>query len=266
MYDRIIVPIDGAERALTPLPFAASLATAWGCPLEPLHVAPSPPPTLENEPAQPPVRHVEGEDPAAALIAETRATDPPALLCMATRSRTAAGELVFGSVTARIVRNLHAPLAITGPAFRTNAGAAPLSRLMVCLDGSATSAAIVPTARRWAQQLDLEVVLLHVAYPVGDPVTRQVTLPEETEEIAAELKRIADGCTDAGTAARWDIVEHTIPAQAIVEQAAYRGSQLIAMATHGRTGLERILAGSVTTEVLRRAPVPVLTLRPESLR
>ncbi len=46
----------------------------------------------------------------------------------------------------------------------------------------------------------------------------------------------------------------------------HRAADLIVMATHGRTGLARVLVGSVATEAIRHASVPVLTLRPEHLR
>ena len=52
-----------------------------------------------------------------------------------------------------------------------------------------------------------------------------------------------------------------MPAPAILDLAAKRGSSLIALATHGRGGLSRIALGSVTDKVMRGAPVPVLVKR-----
>lgn len=265
MYDRIIVPVDGAKRALAPLPFAEELARTWGCPLEVLHVVTRDEPPSQAEPDGYDVRRVQGRDPAATLIAETQATEPHGLLCMASRGRTAAGELLFGSVTSRLIRELHAPLVVTGPALLTPSGPPRVTRILVCLDGSVTSASILPTARAWAVELDLEVVLVHVTYPIGDPVAGPPTIPEETRAVTAELRRTAEEWNEDGITTRWQLVEDTEPATGIARQAAHRAVDLIVMATHGRTGLERVLVGSVASGVLRRAPVPVLTRRPQRL-
>ncbi len=264
MYERIILPIDGARRALTPLPFAEELAATWGCPLEVVHVTDGDEPAAEAEPEGYEVRRLQGADPAATLVSQARA-DPPALLCMASRGRSPVGESLFGTVTGRVIRELHAPLVVTGPHLLTPSGPPRVTRILVSLDGSTTSASILPTAHRWAQELDLEVVLTHVAYPVGDPVAGPPTLPEETRVVRAELKRTADEWNEAGIDTRWQVVEDTDPATGIVRQASHRRVDLVVMATHGRTGLARLLAGSVATGVVRRSPVPVLTRRPERL-
>jgi nucleotide-binding universal stress UspA family protein len=52
-----------------------------------------------------------------------------------------------------------------------------------------------------------------------------------------------------------------IPAEEIVKVASDRGCDLIVMGTHGRTGVGRLLLGSVAEEVMRKAPCPVLTLK-----
>ena len=265
VYDRIIVPIDGARRALAPLPHAQTLAHSWGCPLEVVHVAIPDDPPAEAEPDGHDVRRIHSQDPAGALRDEALKTDPSGLLCMASRGRTATGELLFGTITGQVIRTLHRPLVVTGPELTAPSTPADIRRLLVCLDGSVTSAAILPIARTWATELGLEIVLLHVAYPAGDPTAGQGNVPEETRVVTAELKRTTDDLADVGIDVRWHVVEDTAPATGIVRQAAHRGADLIVMATHGRTGLARVLAGSVATEVIRHAPVPVLTLRPEHL-
>ena len=265
VYERIIVPIDGAPRALAPLPFAEQLAATWGCPLEVVHVTPGDEPAAELESVGHAVHRLRGDEPAAVLVSEARASDPPALLYMASRGRSPVGEALFGAVTGRVIRELHAPLVVTGPGLVAPTGPPRVTRMLVCLDGSTTSASILPTARSWADELDLEAILVHVAYPVGDPVAGPPVLPEETRAVTAELERTADEWNAAGIDTRWQVMEDTDPASGIVRQAAHRGVDLVAMATHGRTGLERLLVGSVAAAVMRRSPVPVLTLRPEHL-
>ena len=265
MYDRIIVPIDGSERALAPLPHAEALAHAWGCTLDVVHVATPDDPPAEVEPDGFQVRRLRGSDAAAALREHALSTDPPGLLCMASRARTAVGETLFGTVTGEVIRTLHQPLVVTGPKLLAPRAPDNVKRLLVCLDGSVTSAAILPIAESWAAELDLAIELLHVAYPAGDPVSRQVTIPEETRAITAELKRTAGDLVDAGINVRWHLAEDTAAATGIVQRTSHSAVDLIVMATHGRTGLARVLTGSVATEVIRHAQVPVLTLRPEHL-
>ncbi len=66
--------------------------------------------------------------------------------------------------------------------------------------------------------------------------------------------------------ATWEVLHHTKPAVAIVEHAHDVGASMIAMATHGRTGLPRVVLGSVAMEIARHAPCPVLVHRPLHLR
>ncbi|MBS3939712.1 MAG: universal stress protein [Actinobacteria bacterium] len=266
MYERIVLPFDGAHRALAPLPYAQQLAHTWQARLEILHVATDIDLPAEAQPAGHDVRVIQAPDPAQAIGEYMRASDPPGLLCMASRGRSAAGEALFGTVTGQVIRHLNAPLVVTGPKLRAPTHQRDLRRLLVCLDGSATSASIVPTARTWATELGLELVLIHVTYPLGDPSIGEITVPVETRVVADELRRTADELTQVGLNVRWHLVEDTQPASGIIHQAAHRDADLIVMATHGRTGLARILTGSVTTDVIRNAPVPILTLRPEHLK
>ncbi len=261
MYARVVVGTDGSDRSLTARPAGEAAAAAFDCPLELLHVpAAEDPPRLDTTGMT--VRPA--PDPAAGLIDHATETDPPGLLCLSTRGRGAVGELVFGSVTAQVIRTLHAPLLTIGPSVTPTRQ--PWKRMLVCLDGSATAASILPVVREWATELDLEVHLLHIAYPLGDPLTRDIQIPEETRIVTGQLRAAVQVLQDAGITAQWSVEEDTVVATGIVGQAAYRMADLIALATHGRTGLARILAGSVASETVRRATVPVLTLRPEGLR
>jgi nucleotide-binding universal stress UspA family protein len=57
------------------------------------------------------------------------------------------------------------------------------------------------------------------------------------------------------------LIEDALPAEAIIEAAKAHDCSLIAMASHGRRGLGRLMMGSVTAEVLAHSPVPVLVVR-----
>jgi len=261
VYSRVVVATDGSDRSLAAQPVGEAASAAFGCPLELLHVpADEDPPGLDTTGLT--VRSA--QDPAAGLVAHATETEPPGLLCLATHGRGPVGELVFGSVTAQVIRTLHAPLLVVGPSLRE--APRPWRRMLICLDGSATAATIVPVVAAWANHLELEVELLHVAYPLGDPQSGDFQVPDEDRVAAEQLRTAATELQAAGVAARWTIIEHTDRAEGIAQHADHGRSDLIALATHGRTGLARIIAGSVALAVLRHATVPVVTLRPEQLR
>ena len=94
----------------------------------------------------------------------------------------------------------------------------------------------------------------------SDQVEAQVTIVREAEEyLEAVANRVkAEGFKNVST---W--VWYGPPAPAIVEAAQITNADLIVMSTHGRSGLGRLLLGSVVESVLRGTHVPILLLRPD---
>jgi nucleotide-binding universal stress UspA family protein len=72
--------------------------------------------------------------------------------------------------------------------------------------------------------------------------------------------------TEQGISLERIVVDHETAARAIVQVASDRDCDLIVMGSHGRTGIERLVLGSVAEEVMRKAPCPVLAIRDESRR
>ncbi len=134
-------------------------------------------------------------------------------------------------------------------------------RILVTLDGSVRSEGVIPQVRDLARCLKAEVRLLRVAVvqtPVGgDPVDAQVRgLAEAQAYVDAWARRLS--ADDLRVTAAIRIGD---PAAQILDHAAAHEVDLIAMATHGRGGLSRLLVGSVAETVLRRATLPVLLVR-----
>jgi nucleotide-binding universal stress UspA family protein len=228
VYARVIVATDGSERSRRAMPSASHAAEAFACPLTPVHVP------ADEDPAgfdASGLRVLPRSDVAGGLVAFARATDPPGLLCLSTRGRGAVGELVFGSVTAEVIRSLRAPLLAVGPSIAPTP--TPWRRLLVCLDGSANAAAVLPIVSAWAQRLELEVSLRYVAYPLGDPRRGDLEVPDEDEVAAAQLQEAAAGLRGLGVTTDWAIVEHTDVARGVADEAARIQSDLLAIATHG---------------------------------
>jgi nucleotide-binding universal stress UspA family protein len=139
-------------------------------------------------------------------------------------------------------------------------------RALVPLDGSPVAEAIIPFILEIAGPLDMTVRLLRVIEPippmvvegaapvfVDDPAARARDAQEYLAPIAAELR-------GRGVDATFEVRRGTaLPS--ILAAAKSFGADLIAMSTHGRSGLGRLLFGSVAEQVLRHADVPVFLMR-----
>jgi nucleotide-binding universal stress UspA family protein len=139
-------------------------------------------------------------------------------------------------------------------------------RVLVPLDGSELAEAIIPFITQIAGPLDLEVALVRVLQPIPTEViegSRHVVV-ENVEGRLAEAREylagVASGLATTGVRVQ-TAVRRGEPVTEIVSVARETGADLIAMTTHGRSGLGRLLFGSVAEAVLRQAEVPVFLMR-----
>jgi len=195
---------------------------------------------------------------AASAIVAVAEEAGDALVCLATHARQAVGHAVFGSVAEEVIRRVDAPVLLVGPAV--GEGLCHFDELVLCLDGSELASAIVPVADAVASALELSVSLLFVVEPDAGTEPRA-----ERRAIEAELDRAAAELATVTQSVPRHVLDSRDVGSAIVEFASARPRALLALATHGRTGLARLAAGSVTMAVVRGAPCPVLTVRPAAL-
>ena len=134
--------------------------------------------------------------------------------------------------------------------------------VLVALDGSPDSEAVMKFLMEIAGPLDMTINLLRVLEPIGPKAGAVAADDVEARRREAEeyLAPISAVLRSQGADTTWAI-RHGRPADEILAAAIESGADLIAMATHGRTGLRRLLFGSVAEAVLRRAPVPVFMIR-----
>jgi nucleotide-binding universal stress UspA family protein/pimeloyl-ACP methyl ester carboxylesterase len=133
--------------------------------------------------------------------------------------------------------------------------------ILVPTDFSDASAAALHLARSLARDYDAKLVVLHV-YPPPFTLAEGVEYSRSDGYLDDIQLTLANWMGDEDTpAVRSRIVEGD-PAQEIVRVAAEEGCDLIDLGTHGRTGLRRVLMGSVAEGVSRTARCPVLTIRP----
>jgi len=148
----------------------------------------------------------------------------------------------------------------------------PIQSILVPIDFSPGSDHALAVAHSLARDHHAKLVLFTVAVP--SQATQDVQLPEAAEPaqspsgsawphaervFLAQLATIAAGMTDVPVEAD---VSSGPPGERIAAAAAKHGVDLIVMGTQGRTGLARLLLGSVAEYVLRHAPCPVLTIKP----
>jgi nucleotide-binding universal stress UspA family protein len=129
-------------------------------------------------------------------------------------------------------------------------------------DFSDNSANALEVAGALARDYGARLTVLHVKQPPITPSGVMTPEPFESPELAAELRKRLDAVRPTTPNVP---VEHMMltgdEATEIVRLATEEGFDLIVMGTHGRTGLGRLLMGSVAEQVLRRAPCPVLTVK-----
>ena len=137
-----------------------------------------------------------------------------------------------------------------------------LEKILVPLDGSRLAEAALDTAVGLAAGASVTYVLIRAAeahaVPVGDPAESQVKVVQEAEDYLAAVRArlVKRGIANVVTG-----VWYGPAAVSIVEAAQVRKVDLIVMSTHGRSGLGRLILGSVTEAVLRGARVPVCIVR-----
>jgi nucleotide-binding universal stress UspA family protein len=146
-----------------------------------------------------------------------------------------------------------------------------IESVLVCLDGSKLSEAILPLAAELAKQFGSKVVLLNVIVmptvfaDLGktelEP-TQSTQFSEQEKEANYYLESIARTLRDKELDVECVTVEGTIEESIITYARAY-GISLIALATHGRSGLSKLILGSTTEFVLRESGIPVLAICPD---
>jgi nucleotide-binding universal stress UspA family protein len=265
MPGTVVVPLDGsqfAERALIPAAEIARLSGARVIVVTARHggVVSEPHHYLER------VARAAGiVDPESVVVTDRLAAsaivsvvseslDP--IVCLATHARGRAGQALFGSVAEDTLRRANIPLVLVGPSVP--GGPTHLEELVICVDGSPLADEIGSVGAAWAHEMRLDIVVVGVADSKPDAQRGTDAQPLSI----ADLENVASTIKAASAQVRCQLLHSARPADAIIEFAGGRPRAFLALATHGRTGLGRLTAGSVMMSVVRSAPCPVLTLRP----
>jgi nucleotide-binding universal stress UspA family protein len=212
--------------------------------------------------------HVVLEGPAVdAILAAAEAAAADAIV-MATHAHGAVGRLIAGSVADAVSRAARLPVLLVPPRALGPFPADGRARVLVPLDGSVLAEQALGPAADLARALEADVLLLRVVEPPPNYVSKRGFAADARvqvgEEFAVARRYVHERARDLRTAgsAATGTVRIGDPADAIVRVAAEKGASIVAMATHGRGGLTRLLVGSVAAGVLARLSVPLLSIRP----
>ncbi len=142
-----------------------------------------------------------------------------------------------------------------------------INKILAPTDLSRLSRAAVRYAVELGLEQGAEIVVYNVITEESEWFDRDDDLNPVKALVPTQQKRLADFVKDAcaefvAKPKLKEVVEVGVPYRDIVRKAEEENADLIVMSTHGRTGLEQVMLGSVTAKVVARAPCPVLSIRP----
>jgi nucleotide-binding universal stress UspA family protein len=283
MFERILVPTDGSECAAAAIRYAEDLAGQYEATVHVLCVVDSR--TLDNAPhlerlEEESTERVESvcNDLAGSDITVDNAvrTGVPHqeilryvtqqdidLITMGTHGRTGVERYLLGSVTEKIVRLSDVPV-LTVQDEPDGRVTCPYADILIPTDGSEQAAAAVDLGVDIAGTYDARLHALSVVDVValgGDLQSADVfEMLEDTAQSAVD--GVEDEAARRSLSAVETAVEYGHPYREIHDYVGANDVDLVVMGTHGRSGLERYLLGSVTEKIVRTSDVPVLTVRP----
>jgi nucleotide-binding universal stress UspA family protein len=298
MYTKILVPLDGSKTAENVVPLARSFARCLQIPVELLGVVDIAEMARHGPPSQASMIRTIVDDAsrrfddylervaktflvdkvqctvrrgnAAEAIIELAAAEKQTLIAMATHGRSGLDRWLLGSVAEKVLRGASNPTLVVRAKKEHNLTweMATLKRVIVPLDGSELSERILPHVEALAKQLDLEVTLFGVyrgSLPAGasgdDFHGKDAFVAGLGNETVTYLAAKTEQMKQRGLDKVSFTAKEGLEADEIIKAARETLDTLIAMCTHGRTGVQRWMLGSVTETVVRHSDNPVLVVR-----
>jgi nucleotide-binding universal stress UspA family protein len=294
MFRTILLPLDGSELSESAIPYAEAIARSSLAKLVLARAALAFTPSL-TDPARGQLEAIQEAEtylqrlagrltergvatevavpygPAAEMILLEARLNQADLIVLASHGRTGPGRALLGSVADQVVRQAAAPVLLIPASADRSAIDQCEPRIMVALDGSGPGEAVLGPAGELASTLGGRLLLLDVAKSSipGEsvPAPRAVILKIETGEAPhardkAEgyLDRLASGLRATGCPVEINVVTGD-PATEIVAEAKAQRADIVALTTHGRGGLARLVKGSVAEALLGQTRLPLLLQR-----
>jgi nucleotide-binding universal stress UspA family protein len=302
MYKRMLVPLDGSKLAEVVFPFARELSGLLGTEIILLHISnlgkdfqPMSHAYVEHA-----AEHIKGRETAewkallsnpitvsSALVsgyppdeilryAEEKKVD---LILMASHGRSGRNRWGIGSVADKVLRAATTPVLLVPTSEQPESSRCPVKELIVPLDGSELAENVLPHVKALAGKegiSSVKVVLLRACEPPSMPTYYSPELSEiplhwgqYAQQETTRCKQVANeylaGIESRLKANNIDVRSEVLVGKAsdeIVNYANKNSNSLIVMATHGRSGLSRLVYGSVALNILVGVTNPILLIKP----
>lgn len=297
MYSRMLIPLDCSKTAEKVLPYARTLARSLRIPVELIavidisematRISPdkgrlldalvedgvrSSKGYLEGVTRSFPdvsVRSTVEKGRPAEVIIEKASADKNLLIAMATHGRSGIKRWLLGSVAEKVLRGASNPLFLVRASEEAKTeGEAALKRVIVPLDGSELAESILPAVVQLAKTLKLEVLLIRafgIPYSGGEgyyAIDYESVRKQFADEAHEYIEKKSDELKRQGLEKVSFVSPEGHAADEIIACGRKTPDSLIAMCTHGRSGVTRWVLGSVTETVVRHSGDPVLVIRP----
>lgn len=282
MLERIVVPLDGSLTAEAVLPFVRRFLHRTDSEIILVRaVVPAP---VENSimvadasmgASQVYVREVQDRleregvrvkssvrvGSAIGVILDAVEKEHATMIAMATHGASGLKRILLGSVAEAVLRKSPVPVFVVRPFWTTeqempaDLESRPVRNILLPVDGSDLAELAVAPSLEVADLFECRVLLLRVVEP-----RKNADESHEIEEARHHLQGIGREFERKGVQTH-TMVEKGDPVQEILKTLRFHQADLVVMTTHGRSGLSRLVTGSVTEQVLRRATVPLLVVR-----
>jgi nucleotide-binding universal stress UspA family protein len=300
MYSKMLIPLDGSQFSEQVLPYARSLAKGLKIPVELLQVIDTDFTKASSDLERDRDADLVASDikdkslgylgqvadsfadtsivkcsaetgKPAEVIVDKAAAQTGTLIAMSTHGRSGVQRWLLGSVADKVLHASTSPLLLVRAKEGENFPAeATLKTVLVSLDGSKLAELVLPHTTALAQRMNLEVILLRApvvptsAYPgveYGTAGGYGTVIQEVMEEATQYLEEKVRQLQGAGLEkVSYVLLRGDAPGE-IIDMARQTPDNLVAMCTHGRSGVGRWVLGSVTDRVVRYSGDPVLVIR-----
>jgi nucleotide-binding universal stress UspA family protein len=276
--DNVLVPLDGSELALRAMPTARALAERFGAELHSVSVArEGDADRIRTESAAALRVEVDSErvfvategEPHDVIVRRASALHR-CVVCLSTHGRGRLHGAVIGSVARSVLQHSTQPMIALGPAAdnpgwspRPRGWPEPLSvrRVVACVDGSGPSEQVLPLAAAWARALGMSMTILTVIEDTLPPLRperpnrRYDNHPDAESYVDALVEQWRTNVPDLdGEVGR----SPTGPASGVRAHLDRRPGGLVAVTTHARSGMQRVLLGATAANIVHASVAPCL--------
>lgn len=299
MFSRLLVPLDGSRLAETVLPTVQHLALTWDATVLLLHVIERDAPAAVHGDrhltamveAGPYLQELAQDLRAEGIAVETHAHPAPEgdvaqsivqhcaeeqadLIILCTHGRGRVRDLLFGRIAQQVLRGGSTPVLLLRPPQSDGSPRAEPQSVLVPLDGTASAEAAIPPAIGFARAFRASLHMVMVVptpetlrgdrHSVGTllPAATRAELDLESSDAQSYLTEFANRLTAApkSVPVTTEVCRGDVAA-VLADRAAVPNVALVAIATHGRAGLQAVWGGSVAAQILARTRASVFLLR-----